>query len=380
MSAPRKNFILCFIIIFLLSPVLFADQASSFVFDSVRARAMGGMHVALADDISAIFSNPAGFASIEGEFSVAELGIGLYGPLFDLGDAFLESLDSGGLPEIPDLIGPKGLFVGALLNGPIALAWVGDHLGFGLFSRASGDLALSGSSLRTQLSADILAAGGYGHRFALSEKQSLEAGFLFKGFMRYYFSKETFFLSASEILDFNFFENYPLDVIFGIGLDLGLRYSVGPFALAITCDDVYSPAIDLTYKSFNSFAEGQNYISQTYFILSPLLNVGIMFSFDGPRIKKYISSLVFLLDYKDILDLFAAIPRHPILNASFGVELTVLDALSFRAGIQDALLSLGVGMDLTVMRIDVAMRGVELGIDPGKNTEMALDLALLFRY
>jgi hypothetical protein len=87
-----------------------------------------------------------------------------------------------------------------------------------------------------------------------------------------------------------------------------------------------------------------------------------------------------MADYRDILDFTSLISRNPILNIGAGLELTVLNVLSFRVGITDALPSFGLGLDLTFMTLDFAIRGKELGLDPGIQPVYGLDLGLLFRY
>ena len=74
------------------------------------------------------------------------------------------------------------------------------------------------------------------------------------------------------------------------------------------------------------------------------------------------------------------IPRHPLLNIGLGVEVTVLNALTLRAGIADALPALGFGLDLSFMTLDFAVYGRELGLDPGMQPVYAMSLGLLFRY
>ncbi|MCL2479945.1 MAG: hypothetical protein FWF22_10605, partial [Treponema sp.] len=87
-----------------------------------------------------------------------------------------------------------------------------------------------------------------------------------------------------------------------------------------------------------------------------------------------------MADYHDLLDLFSVIPRNPILNAGIGIEATVLNKLSFRFGMTDALPSFGIGLELGFMTLDMAIFGRELGIDPGQNSTYGLGLGLLFRY
>jgi hypothetical protein len=108
--------------------------------------------------------------------------------------------------------------------------------------------------------------------------------------------------------------------------------------------------------------------------------MGIKYRIRSNLIDRYITRLVVMADYHDIFDLFSLIPRNPILNIGMGVEVTVLNALAFRAGIKDALPALGFGLDLTFMSLDFSIFGRELGLDPGIQPVYAMSLGLLFRY
>jgi hypothetical protein len=87
-----------------------------------------------------------------------------------------------------------------------------------------------------------------------------------------------------------------------------------------------------------------------------------------------------MADYRDFLDLFKPIYRNPILNATLGTEVIFLDVISLRAGINETYLATGLGLDLTLFQIDLALYGKELGIDPGKRPLLNMDLSLSFQY
>ncbi len=59
-------------------------------FPNARASATGGLHVGLADDITTLVSNPAGFQSVEPQFEVADLTVNLSGPVFSIADLVLK--------------------------------------------------------------------------------------------------------------------------------------------------------------------------------------------------------------------------------------------------------------------------------------------------
>jgi hypothetical protein len=65
---------------------------------------------------------------------------------------------------------------------------------------------------------------------------------------------------------------------------------------------------------------------------------------------------------------------------SLGAELVLLNVLSLRLGISDALPAAGFGLNLSFMRLDCSIHGKELGLDPGIQPVYALDIGLLFRY
>jgi hypothetical protein len=105
-----------------------------------------------------------------------------------------------------------------------------------------------------------------------------------------------------------------------------------------------------------------------------------MYRIRSPLLHRYISDVIIMMDYQNFMDLFSLLPRNPILNIGIGAELVLLNVLSLRAGIADALPAVGFGLDLSFMKIDFALRGKELGLEPGMNPTYAVDLGLLFRY
>ncbi|HYW83277.1 MAG TPA: hypothetical protein VFB30_08475, partial [Spirochaetia bacterium] len=101
-------------------------HAGSFVFpgvefSSARLDAMGGLHVALADDISTLFSNPAGFRQAGPQFSVSELTMSLSGPVFSIADLMLRVANGESPntllsdPKVSSLL--TSLYASAGLNG-----------------------------------------------------------------------------------------------------------------------------------------------------------------------------------------------------------------------------------------------------------------------
>jgi hypothetical protein len=200
-----------------------------------------------------------------------------------------------------------------------------------------------------------------------------------KGFFRGVFNLEASVFDVSAIMDDPLGKEFKTNL--GVGLDLGLRYTYrGNFAAAIVCYDVYSPVLITTYPTVTDFTDKTGVSTTGHSTVDRRLDFGLKYRIRSPFIDRYISALTLMADYRDFLDLFALIPRNPILNVGMGMEVTVLNALSFRFGVTDALPSFGLGLDLSFVILDFAIRGKELGIDPGLQPTYALDLSLLFRY
>ena len=219
-------------------------------------------------------------------------------------------------------------------------------------------------------------AGGYGFRIIGKDSHTLDAGFLGKGFFRGAFDMKTSIFSIDSLDPME----SPFGTSLGFGVDLGVRYTFREsLSAAVVCYDVYSPVLLMPYDSFSDFGSGSSGTS-SYAIVKRRLDAGIAYRINSVFLSRYISRLTVMADYHDFLDLFALIPRNPILNAGLGLEAAMLKALTFRFGITDALPAFGFGLDLSFMTLDFAIFGRELGLDPGKHSVYAMSIGMLFRY
>jgi hypothetical protein len=375
--SPRLPFLLVFFALFHLS--LFGETIAPFVMPSARSSGLGGNHTALADDFYSLFTNPAAFVGVEEEYSLAEITFTGYGPIFEILDLVMGS-DFNSLEDLDlsGIIGDRGFAAGFDLGGPLALGWVGRGLGLGVFSRMKIDAAVNGLTLRPAVFGEILMVGGYSFRVLDIPDHVLDLGFLGKGFFR-----GALHLDAS-IFDVDKIFEDPLSKEFktylGLGLDLGIKYTFAEnLSASLVCFDAYSPALVSAFSSYKAFQNNEVPI-RSYGTISPRLDLGLKYRIRSPFLDRYISNLSVMADYRDFLDLRSLIPRNPILNVGIGVELVLLNVLSLRAGISEALPAAGFGLDLTFMKLDCSIHGKELGIDPGIQPVYVLDMALLFRY
>jgi hypothetical protein len=383
LASPGGRILGLLILVFLLvpGPRLPGETIEPFVLPQARFAALGGRHAAIGDNFHSLFTNPAVFVDVEEEFSAAELSISAYGPVFELIDLFRNNSGSMEALDISGIIGPAGFAAGFDIGGPLALGWVGRGLGLGVFNRLKTTAAVSGTMIRPLVAGELLLVGGYSFRFIEKESHLLDAGFLGKGFFRGALNLEAPIFDAASLLDDP--ADRPFNTYLGLGLDLGVRYTFRQdLAAALVCYDAYSPVLVTPHESLSALGNNSNPSGSgsSYATVDRRLDIGVNYRIRSPVIDRYISRFTIMADYRDILDLFALIPRNPILNIGIGAELTVLNALSFRAGITDALPSFGLGLDLTFMTLDFAIRGKELGLDPGIQSVYGLDISLIFRY
>jgi hypothetical protein len=357
---------------------LAGETLSPFVMPSARASALGGRHAALADDFYSIFTNPAAFVGIEEQYSIVELTFSGYGPIFELLDAMI-NLDSGaGNLDLSGIVGKRGFAAGFDFGGPLALGWVGRGLGLGFFSRFWADALVSGLTLRPSVFTDLFMVGGYSFRVLDVSDHVLDIGFLGKGFFRGGVQLAAPIFDADDL--FNDFLGQEYTTYLGLGLDGGIKYRFfQDFTAALVCFDLYSPALISSFSSYNAFTEGE-YPGRAYGTVKPRLDLGFQYRIHSSFLDRYISHFLVMADYHDFLDLASLIPRNPVLNMGIGVELLVLNALSLRVGIADALPAAGFGLDLTFMKLDFSIYGKELGLDPGIQPVYAIDIGLLFQY
>lgn len=372
----------------LIAMPLFAySQALSPVFPpSPRMAALGGPHAASAQGVDAIFENPAGFAVDGRIINVSSIVPQVTGPVFDIANLLMGGGDlTTGIPSILD---PAGrLYVQLDLAGPVSFSYVGSGLGFGLYNRTIATInATSLLHSRLTLQEDLLLAGGYAHRFILAGTQIVDVGIMPKGFMRSLVSVDGTVEDLLALVDVVsdpgiLMSDYDFTVVSGIGFDVGARWSPNSsFALGLVVRDAYSPAIISAYPSMNAFLDGSSSPDREYKRIPADLSVGVAYNAPFAAFRRLGIDLSVYLDYRDILNLLAALPRNPILNVGLGTELILLDILSFRAGINDALLAAGFGLDLSFFTLSLAMYGRELGLEPGKRPAYNVVVAIDFRY
>jgi hypothetical protein len=392
----RKTICATSVLLICVSLAMVNAQSFTFVpvqFPDARSSATGGSHVALADDITTLVTNPAGFQSAGPQFEVADLTVNLSGPVFSIADLVLKI--SGGTspaallsdPNVQSLL--NSLYSSAVLNGPLALGYVGNGLGFGFFNSSGVTFTTVGAvpTMTASLHEDLLFVSGYAFRIPLpAEAQStLDVGMSVKAFARGGIELSESILDLLSLLSSPdpsvlFVQPFTLDI--GFGIDAGVLYSWNKtISAGIVGRNLFAPVVRNTYSSITAFSTGGT-ATQSYGSAPIDLSAGIMYSPDLGPLEGYISSLKIMLDYIDILDFLThpATSTNPILHVQLGAELTVLQILALRGGFGDGYFAAGLGLDLSAFRFNLSMYGTELSAEPGIRPAYNLLVGLEFKY
>lgn len=370
-------------LLILLGAGLFALEVEPFDLPIARFAATGGPHAALAQDWTLLFANPAGLADARPQLLASQLGARMTGPLFDIA---LATLGGGSLIDnFLTVLANNGyqLYTAADLAGPLSFGYVGRGIGFGLFNRSKAVVdAASITNIGVVLQEDILLVGGYSYGLDLGPNHRLEAGLLAKGFARGGLSTTTDALSLATMVSNAMAQPFELQT--GIGLDLGLRWVWKPLGLSagLACRDLYSPVLVNSYSSVQGFIDNPQ-ASSTGSVAGEVprnLDLGLAWTMPEGGLWGLVDSLSVALDYGHILDLWKPFSRNPILNLGVGVETSFLDIVSLRAGFSEGYLNAGAGLDLSVMKLELAVWGSELGLEPGQRPAFNLMSSLEFSY
>jgi hypothetical protein len=347
---------------------------------SARLPGFGGSYSALEAGFDTLSTNPAALAYVSHEWSIARLAAQISGPLFDLSSALQSSDIATGLL---DLVGDNnGIYMGANITGPIAFGKVDRNFGFGLFNRTITSADVPSLSRGTLIvGEEFLLTGGYGLSVFEKGPHSIAVGLQLKGFFQnYVYEKDTAVSVLNDLTSLST-NSLPAALSTGFGLDVGVLYRFGPdLSVGLTCKDLYTPVFTSQYENYQSFMNGSTSTDSTTQLIDPDLSAGVAYSIPLPESWVTISDWKVMADYRDVLDLLNPVYRNPVLNFAVGSELVLLDVVSLRAGISETYLATGIGVDLKLCKIDFAMFGSELGLDPGKRPLLNLALSLSFEY
>ncbi len=359
---------------------------------NARTAALGGSHVALPSGFETLFSNPAGLLDVEPQFSLSEMTFRFAGPVFSLGSVIIQGV-GGDLatllasPSVQSLL--SSIYANLSLTGPLYFGYAGAGLGFAVLNDSEVLFRNVGATgIEARLSERFLLKAGFGLGIPLPEswQSSLSLGFGLKGFVRGDAIVSTSLLSLPTLVEsigLDLLTGSPFELISGIGIDAGVSYRWRSIlGAALTADNLYTPTAVLSYDTLGGFLDSSTDPgAPTYSTLAQNITLGLAYTPNLGVVERYIQDLSLMFDYRDIFDFWIdpANAENIILKFGVGLEATLLQVLSIRAGFSEGLFAAGLGVDMSIVELSAAMYGTELSGEPGLRPVYNLIFGLEFR-
>lgn len=357
---------------------------------SARTSALGGPHAALAGGLATLFNNPAGFYEAKPGLRLSEITLHLAGPIFDIAGVAL----GGASGNITSLLQSsnvqkllQSIYTSMDLVGPISFGYVGKGLGFGIFNTSTVTVMNTAPfTIAAAANEQLMIDGGYAFRIPLPAawNSTLDAGILMKGGLQGVSIIEQSLLSLPALfgsLGTSTFTGAPFYFNTLIGLDAGLRYSYkNLISVGIVGHNLYTPVLQSAYPTLQSFLSNTATPTRSTSVLPINLAVGVLYTPNLGILERVVNSFKVMVDYSHSLDLllYPSTAKNPLLNIGVGTEITLLRILDLRAGFYQGLFSAGLGLDLKYFTLDAAMFGTELSGEPGLQPVFNMIVGLTF--
>lgn len=356
---------------------------------SARMLGMGSAGIAIPGRSDAFFINPAALGAGHFELSLPYFQMTLYHPYDFLGkdedgksllsniiDGVKDTNDSDALAgAASDLLGIVKSGYGKIFDVDTGVSFTAKGFAFGVFANASMHTFASTGGLDAQLIAETNAVAvlGFGHRFELPMDFSLDVGatvrFNYIGYSEAIGKDKLLDMmgDGSESFDLNkalegvgIMAGWSLPIDVGINLNMPYGFSFG--IVARNLNGNYHMAIH-DYKSLQDDPFG-NADGVSRFTLGSdfSLDTGIAWQWDNVWFRPTIAV--------DIVD-WVGMCTEPVgfrtflTHLNIGAEIRLLSFLDLRAGISQGYLSIGAGLDLWAIKVDMAYYWKEFGETAG---------------
>jgi hypothetical protein len=357
-------------------------EIAPFSMPSTRNSALGGPHVAYTDDINSLFINPAALRTTR-TVSAGELSLGIYGNTRDFIDVTKNINNMDKLVDIFSRLITESngnIPLGFDLRGPIAFGNIKNGWGWGVFDRFYGGTQVTGKNIQAWAKVDLMFNLGYSLRIWDRGPHTLDAGIVGKVFHRVEINSGQ--VSLAELMTNNDVLASRLNFVpitLGTGLDLGFQYRLADnFTLGLTVTDLISLGCVMFWDRKVYSPAGGRPLPYVVPII-PSISLGASYKIiDTPSF-----SWAVMMDYTDFINLFYQDDynsRNGWLNLRFGTELTLFKHVALRAGLNEMLPAVGIGLDLAAFKLNAALYGKELSNEPGGLSTYALDVGLIFHY
>lgn len=375
----RKRIVLIVLLSLVAAAVATAQNLTimSLTPPSAETSALGGPHAALVDGLPTLYSNPAGFSEASPGIRFSELTLKLSGPIFDIAGVAAQGAGGGiskllASPNVQKLL--QSIYTSMDILGPISFGYVGKGLGFGIFNDTSLTLATTAPfTVTAALGEETMLNGGYAFRIPLPAAwhSRLDAGVELKGGLQGVSSIERSLIALPALvssLGVGTLTGSPFYFNTVIGFDAGVRYSYRNWlSVGVVGRNIYTPVFQSYYPTLQGFLNSSTAPKKSITVLPFNLAAGALFTPKLSFLEPYLSHFKVMVDYSHALDLllYPATAKNPLLNIGIGSQITLLRILDLRGGFYQGLFSAGLGVNLKYFRIDAAMFGTELSSQPG---------------
>ncbi len=347
----------------------------------IRSAGMGGSHLCDFRQPFVLLDNPSGMVFSGKQVFFPSLALDVGGPP-NVSTRLLDML--GGDVDLVDTLvdmlkESNGIFIDADVMLPLAFSRVANNWGIGVYNNVfvRGDLP-SVSSVSAVAAADLMLAGGFAVPVLDRDFQRLSLGLSAKLLGRF---GVVYKGAVTELASLDY-KSLPAELTLAAGFDVGATYSLWDIlSFSLVWKDLYlGMSHGLGAISSMKFS-GEEWDK---FVASGDLAFGIGVQVPLGVVERVVSSLSVYADFTNITGIFnqekAIFLPHPLLNLSAGLEAVLFRTVALRFGMVGPYLAAGLGVDLGVFHISMAIYGKEKGLDPGQSAQVHGALALSFHY
>lgn len=381
-----KKFITTLFLLVCIVSITMAYTPSTVTAVDARSNAMGGVHASDTSTFYTLYGNPAGLAFTGKRTLFPTLAINAGGPLTEIvdlakgviGSSETESNDI--TDQLLGLIGENGLNLNLKVGTPLNFGHINHGFGWGVIqnvgikgtvpSLTKSDIGIVG---------DLAFVMGYAYPLNLPiGKLSIGATGKFLGSIEMVYTD-----AVTEMQDFDA-NIIPTFASYGFGFDLGVQYRLSDLLVAsLVWKDVFTTMFTSEYLGVDALSSQIKTGDTFKTILDSKLAAGLGCTLPVQKFTLGIlSDLNMYLDYNDFMPLFRNDPfgRNPVLEIAFGAEVSLLKVFALRLGMNECYPSAGLGLNLGKLKIDAAVYGRELGLEPGSNPQLNASFAMGIKY
>lgn len=344
---------------------------------SVRQQGFGGFYTTDVSRFEGIYSNPAmlGLKKKHSLFPAIDVrAAGLFMKAGDIAKA-ISNEDTEKLGQI--IKENKGIQLGFAAEPLLSFGHVADWgLGWAFNTQMFVNTSVPSVALSDiKGGVESVFRIGYGFSILNFDMIRLSVGATAKGFAQLATAYNGSVLDLIDTIASDFTQ-LPAYFSAGFSLDVGVMCTLfNSLSFSAVWYDAFSRAFvaESTFGDFNLHTDYSK-------ALDSKLALGVAFQIPVGWSKGVISSFKVMCDYRNLFSLFHTLGRNPILELSCGTEFVLGNILSLRFGMSEMYPAAGLGLGFGTFKLDFAVYGKELGLEPGSSPCLNASLFIGFTY